>query len=135
MIRFRPYAAAVAVAGAVLPLSPAWAQAPLNGQALFTTNCSACHQPTGMGIPGAFPALAGDPFVLGDPSAPAKTVLEGRGGMPNFKPDLTDDEIAAILSYVRSSWGNKAPPLAPSIVSAQRIGPPPEKASAGVQIH
>jgi mono/diheme cytochrome c family protein len=96
--------------------------APTDGEALFTQNCSACHQITGKGIPGAFPALAGDPFVAGPPEAVATVVLNGRGGMPTFGKDLSNDEIAKILTYVRSSWGNKASPVTPAIVASARGG-------------
>ncbi len=101
-------------------LSAGSALAQPDGAALFDQNCSACHQSTGKGIPGAFPALASDPFVLGAPSAPASVVLNGRGGMPTFGKDLTDDQIAAVLTYVRSSWGNHAAAVAPAVVQAAR---------------
>lgn len=90
------------------------------GQALFVKNCAACHQPTGKGIPGAFPALAGNTFVQGPSRDPASVLLKGRGGMPNFSGSLDDAEIAQVLSYVRSSWGNSAAPLSQDEVSALR---------------
>jgi cytochrome c6 len=77
-------------------------------QSQFLDNCSACHQATGKGVKGAFPALAGSPLVQGDPKIVITTVLNGRAGMPAFKDDLTDADLAAILTYVRGSWGNKA---------------------------
>ncbi len=67
-------------------LTPAIAFA--DGKSLFLDNCSACHQPTGKGVPGAFPALAGSAFVQGDPKIVMTTVLNGRAGMPSFKDDL-----------------------------------------------
>jgi mono/diheme cytochrome c family protein len=102
------------------------------GATLFAQNCSACHQLTGLGIHGAFPALAGDPFVLGDAKKPAYVLLHGRGGMPNFSEDLSDADIAAVLSYVRSSWGNHAPPLDAALVASVRGGgaEPPKERSA-----
>jgi mono/diheme cytochrome c family protein len=101
-----------------------------SGATLFAQNCSACHQLTGLGVKGAFPALAGDPFVVGDPRNPAYVLLHGRGGMPNFSEDLSDADIAAVLSYVRASWGNHAPPLDAALVAAVRGGgaaPPKER--------
>lgn len=86
----------------------------------FGDNCAACHQFDGKGIEGAFPALAGDKFVLGPIDAPVRTVLNGRGGMPSFRADLSDDRIAAALTYVRSHWGNHAPPVAPEDVAKLR---------------
>jgi len=106
------------------------ARAQTTGATLFAQNCSACHQLTGLGIKGAFPALAGDPFVVGDPKNPAYVLLHGRGGMPNFSEDLSDADIAAVLSYVRSSWGNHAAPLDAAFVAAVRGGgaaPPKER--------
>ena len=104
------------------------AQAPtLSPAQAFTDNCAACHQEDGKGIEGAFPALAGDKFVAGDPTLPIQTVLNGRGGMPTFKDELTDDQISAALTHVRTSWGNKAAPVTPAMVAALRTGaaPPP----------
>ncbi len=89
----------------------------MDGKSLFAKNCAACHQPTGRGIPGAFPALAGNTFVQGAPGEVATVLLKGRGGMPDFSGSLDDDEIAQVLTYVRSSWGNSAPP-----VSGQDVG-------------
>ena len=89
----------------------------MDGKSLFAKNCAACHQPTGKGIPGAFPALAGNAFVQGAPGDVATVLLKGRGGMPDFSGSLDDDEIAQVLTYVRSSWGNSAPP-----VSGQDVG-------------
>lgn len=90
------------------------------GESLFQDNCSACHQANGQGVKGAFPALAGDPFVTGDPNAVIGVVLKGRGGMPTFKDDLKDPDIAAILTYVRGAWGNKASAVTPAQVAAGR---------------
>lgn len=98
-------------------------------EAGFTAACSACHQPTGLGIPGAFPALAGNAFVLGPPAPVIATVLNGRGGMPAFKGDLDDAALAGVVSYVRTAWGNKASLVEPPDVAAVRAGaaPAPDK--------
>ncbi|WP_410211505.1 c-type cytochrome [Aquirhabdus sp.] len=80
----------------------------MSGKDVFSKNCAACHMATGMGIPGAFPALKGSKFVLGDANAVVSTVLKGRGGMPTFAASLDDDKLAAVVSYVRQSWGNQA---------------------------
>ncbi len=79
-----------------------------DGKALFQKNCAACHQATGKGIPGAFPPLAGSAFVQGPVAEPATVLLKGRGGMPDFSTSLSDADLAAVLAYVRTSWGNKA---------------------------
>ncbi|WP_303539860.1 c-type cytochrome [Sphingomonas natans] len=93
-----------------------------DGKALFAANCAACHQGAGQGIPGAFPALARNKFVVGDPKLVAATVLNGRGGMPAFRDSLKDDQLAATVSFVRMSWGNKAPAIPPAIFAAVRTG-------------
>lgn len=122
----------LAVAQPVVAQPPA---APLDGATLFAQNCSACHQLTGKGIPGAFPALAGDPFVMGPPEPVVMRVLNGKGGMPSFRADLTDPQIAAILSHVRSSWGNNAPPVPAPLVSRIRGAPKDDAAATPLQAH
>jgi cytochrome c6 len=102
--------------------APAGTQAGSDGAPLFEANCAACHQSKGEGIAGAFPALAGNAFVTGDPKPVVQTLLNGRGGMPAFRDDLKDDQLAAIVSFVRASWGNKAPPIAPADFAAGRAG-------------
>jgi mono/diheme cytochrome c family protein len=128
--RFVP---AAALLGAVAAAGAASAQS--DGATLFQQNCSACHQPMGQGVPGAFPALAGDKFVVGDPKGPAYVVTHGRGGMPNFSEDLDDTQVAAILSFVRSSWGNNAPPLDAATVASARGAASPPPTQTGLPIH
>jgi mono/diheme cytochrome c family protein len=104
-------------------------------QTLYLENCSACHKPNGVGVKGAFPALVGDPALQGDGAAAVAVVLNGRGGMPTFKAGLTDGQIADILTYVRSAWGNKAEPVTATDVAAIRArGPQPPPASS-LQAH
>jgi len=93
-----------------------------DGKALFAGNCAACHQAMGQGIPGAFPALVKNKFVVGDPKLVAGTLLNGRGGMPAFRDSLKDDELSAIATFVRSSWGNKAPAIPVATFAAVRTG-------------
>ena len=92
----------------------------MDGKTLFLKNCAACHQPTGKGLPGAFPALAGNKFVQGKSTDVATVLLKGRGGMPDFSESLSDQDISTILSFVRSSWGNQAAPLSEAEVMALR---------------
>lgn len=103
------------VAAAALP-----AAAQTVGAAVYADNCAACHMPTGLGVKGAFPALAGDKMVVGPPKPLVATVLNGRGGMPAFRDELSDESLAAVLTYLRSSWGGKASPLTPAAVAAIR---------------
>jgi len=107
-------AAAFAVAAPALAAPPPFQQ--------FNDTCSPCHQRNGVGVKGAFPALAGNPFVQGDGVAVAKVVLNGRAGMPSFKDDLSDAELATILTYVRTSWGNKGKAVTPAMVATARAG-------------
>jgi mono/diheme cytochrome c family protein len=106
-----------------------------DGSSLFAENCAACHQPKGQGVAGAFPPLAGNKFVQGDPKGPAYVVTHGRGGMPNFSDDLDDKQIAAILTYVRTSWGNAGAALDPRTVAAQRGAGAPPNQEAGLPFH
>ena len=122
---FRTTPLLAAALAAWLAAAPAGAQSPASappadGQTLFAKNCAACHQATGKGIPGAFPALAGNAFVQGAPAEVATVLLKGRGGMPDFSNSLDDGEIAAVLTHVRTSWGNRAAPLSEQDVAAQR---------------
>ena len=102
-----------------LVASAAQAQA-LDGKTLFAKNCAACHQATGLGIPGAFPALKGNVFAQGDSTIVIATVLKGRAGMPAFGASLDDEKLATIITYVRGTWGNKAAAVSPTDVTTVR---------------
>ena len=130
-MRLRMFAAAAAVLAATS--APALAQ--FDGAKLFAQNCSACHQLTGKGVPGAFPALAGDQFAQGSPKAVSTLLLNGRGGMPSFRNDLSNQQIASILTYVRSAWGNHASPIDKATVSAARGGGDAPNAAGALQAH
>lgn len=122
-------------AAAASLMSAATAQAAPSGQDLFMANCSACHRPNGEGVKGAFPSLVGDPIATGDAKAAALKVLNGRGGMPAFKASLTDETIASVLTYVRSSWGNKAGAIKPALVAAARGLGASHQVQSGQQAH
>ena len=114
------HAALYLLAGAAcMTCFPALAQE-LTGKTLFLRNCSACHQVDGRGIPGAFPALAANPFVQGNAVEVASVLLTGRNGMPNFSKHLTDRDLATVVSYVRSAWGNQGGEITPERVAALR---------------
>ncbi len=119
----------------LLAAAPGRATEP-SAEQLFVANCSACHQLHGRGVPKAFPALAGDALVLGAPEGIVRVLLNGRGGMPNFRAQLDDGQLAAIASYVRSAWGNQAgavPPEAFAEARAAQGGVPAE--DRGLQAH
>jgi glucose/arabinose dehydrogenase/mono/diheme cytochrome c family protein len=90
--------------------------------------CAACHQADGRGLPSLAPALAGSANVTGPPAALIDIVLGGRDvdpAFPSMPPlaALSDDQLAAILTYVRQAWGNSAPAIAPDAVRARRGAP------------
>jgi mono/diheme cytochrome c family protein len=129
VLTFLPLLAAAGAVVAQTTPAPTVAAAPdaaLDPARVFSENCAACHQEDGKGIEGAFPALAGDKFVLTGPEQVIHVVLEGRGGMPTFKADLTDAQIAAAITHVRTSWGNAAAPVTPEQVAAIRSGEAPK---------
>lgn len=78
------------------------------GQSVYEKNCVACHQANGKGVPGAFAALDGSPVVNGPKAAQVNILLNGIRGMPAWKASLSDTEIAAVITYTRNSWSNKA---------------------------
>jgi len=129
-------AAPVPAPGSAAPATPAggagYRYDAAKGAALFMANCSACHQATGEGIPGAFPPLKGNAAVDNpDPTLHIHTVLQGAHGvtiggveytsvMPPFAGQLSDEDIANIVNYERSSWGNHAKPVTSTQVAALR---------------
>jgi len=92
------------------------------GAETYARACAACHQGEGQGIPGVYPALAGNGYVQGDAVDVVQTVANGRAGMPAFGDDLGNEGLAAVLSYIRNSWGNQAPVITPSFVEDVRGG-------------
>jgi cytochrome c oxidase subunit II len=90
--------------------SKEWAVADLSarGEKVYAANCTACHQATGQGVPGAFPALVNAKSVLGPKADQINILLNGQGGgkMPAWK-QLSDTDIAAVITYTRNAWGNK----------------------------
>ena len=102
------------------------------GQALFTAHCAACHQATGEGVPGAFPALKGNAAVNdADATTHIRVILHGLQGanvggvvyaspMPPFADALGDADVANIVNYERSTWGNHGAPVTAQQVAAER---------------
>ena len=92
-------------------ISKVWTEAALAemGSKIYAANCVACHQATGKGVPGAFPALDGSKIVNGPPDAQLALILNGKTGtaMASFK-QLSNTDIAAVIAYTRTAWGNKA---------------------------
>lgn len=102
-----------------------------DGAAIFAGNCAACHQATGLGLPGAFPPLAGSEWVLAKKEIPAQILLHGLTGpitvkgsqytgvMPAFA-QLKDAEIAAVLTHIRKTWGNAAAEITANDIATGR---------------
>ncbi|MFZ3287224.1 MAG: cytochrome c oxidase subunit II [Telluria sp.] len=85
----------------------------IKGEKVYANNCAVCHQANGKGVPGAFAALDGSPIVNGPKADQIKVVLDGlkSGKFPSEMPgwkQLSDSDIAAVISYTRNNWSNKA---------------------------
>ena len=83
------------------------------GEKVYATNCVVCHQATGKGVPGAFAALDGSPVVNGPKAEQINVLLNGKksGKYPTEMPawkQLSDTDIAAVITYTRNNWSNKA---------------------------
>lgn len=99
------------------PLAASAASGP-DGAALYASKCESCHKTDGKGG-GPFPALAGNAHVTAkDPTAAITVTEHGKGLMPAFKPGLSNAEIAAVVTYIRSAWGNKASAVTEAQVAA-----------------
>jgi mono/diheme cytochrome c family protein len=118
--------------------APAPAETPatvasVDGAAIYS-RCMACHQANGEGVAGAFPPLAGSEWVTGPASRPIAVVLHGLQGEITVKgakynnmmmaygtgAPMTDDEVAAVVTHIRSNWGNAASPVTAADVKAVR---------------
>jgi len=95
------------------------AAATADGAKVYNTQCAACHQPTGQGMPPNFPSLVGSKVATGPADAHILHTLKGKNLMPPFA-HLSDADLAAAISYERTSWGNKGGAVAAEQVKAQR---------------
>lgn len=101
------------------------------GKETYVKVCGACHQATGVGIPGAFPPLAGSDYLNKDVNRAITTVLKGlnteitvngkkfKSTMPP-QANLTDIEISNVLTYVYANWNNSKKKVTPAMVKALR---------------
>jgi cytochrome c oxidase subunit II len=102
------------IAAAAEDVNKVWALGDLaaRGEKVYAANCVACHQATGAGLPPAFPALSGSAKVTGDKAAMIQILLNGvvKNGTPtamaSFK-QLSDTDLAAVMTYTRNNWANK----------------------------
>jgi mono/diheme cytochrome c family protein len=102
------------------------------GAKVYNTTCITCHQANGLGVPGQYPPLAGSEWATGSEERVIRIVLHGLSGplkvhgqefnnvMAPLGAALKDEQIANVLSYVRSSWGNSAPEVQPETVARVR---------------
>ena len=100
------------------------------GKIIYSKTCFACHQSEGQGLPNAFPPLAGSDFLNANPTKAIHAVLNGLSGeiTVNGKTfnnvmtsqNLTDEEVANVLTYVYSSWGNSKKVITAAMVKAER---------------
>lgn len=102
------------------------------GAQIYADECSGCHKPDGSGIPALFPTLKGAPAAQQtDPTSLLRVVLRGAEAagtsraptapsMPAFSWILTDDQVAAVITYIRNAWGNSAPPVSAGDVQKAR---------------
>ena len=107
-------------------------QAEQLGKPIYDTQCAQCHQANGQGIPGSFPPLTQTEWVLGDKGRLVRLLLNGmqgrlevegevyNGAMILPSPSLTDEQIAAVLTYVRQHFGNDADAVTPDEVASVR---------------
>jgi mono/diheme cytochrome c family protein len=80
-----------------------------HGRDIYISNCAHCHQMEGQGYAQVYPPLAGNPIVtLHDPTPVIEIVLHGRGAMPSYYDELTIQDRAAVISFIRGAWGNNA---------------------------
>lgn len=103
-----------------------------DGAEIYMTRCMSCHQMNGRGVPGVFPPLNGTEWVNGDKGLLIRIILHGltgeitvgdetySGAMPPWKSFLDDEQMAALLTYVRSSWGNDASEVTSDEVASVR---------------
>lgn len=101
-----------------------------DGGKVYQTNCSSCHQANGQGVAGTFPPLAGNPAVAGDATKVVHIVKYGLNGkldvkgttyngmMPAWGQQLSNGDIASVVTYIRSSWGNSGSAVTESQVAA-----------------
>jgi mono/diheme cytochrome c family protein len=102
------------------------------GQKIYGANCAACHGVKGAGLSGEFPPLAGNPMITGSPDkviAAVKNGLTGAmtvngkaysGAMPAWKGKLSTTDIADVITYIRSAWGNTADAVTEAQVEASK---------------
>ncbi len=132
MARYLQSLPPAAAAAAGEPAPPARLSRLSRGEQIYGERCAGCHGDDGRGVAHAYVPLAGNRAVLRDPPANLVQVVLGGAfaastagnarpfGMPPFANELDDEEVAAVLSYIRSAWGNRAAAVQPLDVQRWR---------------
>ena len=111
-------------ATAIEPLTDAEQQRFDTGREIYRNVCQGCHQPDGRGQDRIAPALVGSVLALARAELPARALLQGKEGpiglMPPVGATLNDEQIAAVLTYIRREWGQTGSPVTPAVVSDTR---------------
>ena len=89
------------------------------GEQVYNTMCAGCHQVSGLGLGAAFPALKNSPVATGPAAEHIDMVLNGKNTMPAWK-QLSDIDLAAVITYERNAWGNSASAVKPADIKAAR---------------
>lgn len=115
---------------AARPTSITWQV--VDGEEIYMSRCSSCHRAAGQGMAGVFPPLDGSEWVTGDKGRLIRIILGGvmgemevkgttySGAMPPWGPSMSDEQIAAVASYIRTSWSNDATEVTPEEVARVR---------------
>ena len=115
----------------IIPLTPAQTALSNTGRTIYTALCAACHQPHGFGLDGLAPPLVDSEWLLGNPDIPARIILHGAAGplkvggrtwnlaMPPL-PQLTDEQIAGVLTFLRREWDHNASPVEAAAITELR---------------
>jgi mono/diheme cytochrome c family protein len=112
-------------AAPLAPLSAVEQKRYVTGKALYEANCAACHLPEGQGQPRVSGPLAGSRIVNGAADVVIRVLINGKDGaiglMPPLGAGMSDDDLSAVLTYVRRSWGNTGDPVLPALVREMRL--------------
>ncbi len=108
----------------ITPLTPEEQKRFEAGRDVYRNICQACHQPDGRGQDRVAASLLGSPLALASPDIPARIVINGKEGpiglMPPVGSTLNDEQIAAVLTYIRREWGNDGSPVDTGTVAKTR---------------
>lgn len=126
-VQAQPLAAEVSAATVATPVEKKLTKEELMqlGEKTYLGRCAMCHQANGEGIPPTFPALKGSSIATGPVATHLNIVLHGKGGtaMQAFKDQLSDEELAAVITYERNAWGNNTNTLVqPAEIAAAKKG-------------